>query len=138
MREESIGELGLSWERKTRVLGGGLWVMWRKKHLLSPRTGFVGVQLWGHKVWRSTLGPLSHVGLLGLAAGSARRSRLARLFLAGHAVAGGALLAQEKGARVPLPGKVAAQVLYLQVVALGGMRRCLKGDRVLRWSKPAR
>ena len=138
MREESIGELGLSWERKTRVLGGGLWVMWRKKHLLSPRTGFVGVQLWGHKVWRSTLGPLSHVGLLGVAAASARRSRLARLFLAGHVVAGAALVAQERGAHVPLPAKVAAQVLYLQVVALGGMRRCLKGDRVLRWSKPAR
>ncbi|WP_432548506.1 glycosyltransferase [Kineococcus sp. SYSU DK004] len=138
MTEPSIGSIDLSWERKTRVLGGGLWVMWRKRHLLSPARGLVSAELWGHKLWRSTLGPLSHVALLGLAAGSARRSRTAQVFLAGHAVAAAALVAQEKGRRVPLPGRVAAQVLYLQVVAVGGMRRFLRGDRVLKWDKPAR
>ncbi|WP_345712388.1 glycosyltransferase [Kineococcus glutinatus] len=138
MRESSIGDIGLSWERKTRVLGGGLWVMWRKKHLLSPRAGLVSAELWGHKLWRSTLGPLSHVGLLGLALASARRSRLAQFFLVGHVAAGASLVAQEKGVRIPLPAKLIAQILYLQLVAFGGMRRCLRGDRVLRWDKPAR
>ncbi|NAZ74449.1 glycosyltransferase [Kineococcus sp. T13] len=138
MTEPSIGAFNLSWERKTRVLGGGLHVMWRKRRLLDPRRGLVSAELWGHKLWRSTLGPLSHLALLGVAAGSARRSRTARVFLAGHAVGAAALVAQEKGVSVPLPGRVVAQVLYLQIVAFGGMRRYLRGDRVLRWDKPAR
>lgn len=138
MREPSIGSFDLSWERKTRVLGGGLWVMWRKRRLLSPTRGLVSAELWGHKLWRSTIGPVSHVALLGVAAAAARRSRTAQVFLAGHAVAAGALFAQEQGRAVPLPGRVVAQVLYLQLVAFGGMRRYLKGDRVLRWDKPAR
>ena len=138
MREPSTCALKLSWERKTRVLGGGLHVMWRKRRLLDPRRGLVSAELWGHKLWRSTLGPLSHLALLGVAAGSAHRSRTARVFLAGHAVGAAALVAQEKGVSVPLPGRVVAQVLYLQIVAFGGMRRYLRGDRVLRWDKPAR
>ncbi|MFB9377491.1 glycosyltransferase [Kineococcus gynurae] len=144
MREETIGSLKLSWERRTRVLGGGLWVMWRKRAMLGPasvldsRRRAVATQVWGHKLWRSTVGPLSHAALLGVALASARRSRTARLFLAGHAVAGAALVAQQHDRPVPLPGRIAAQVLYLQIVAFGGMRRCLRGDRVLRWDKPAR
>jgi cellulose synthase/poly-beta-1,6-N-acetylglucosamine synthase-like glycosyltransferase len=136
--ESSVGALGLSWERRTRVLGGGLWVMWRKRHLLLPGRGFVAAQLWGHKVWRSTIGPLSHLALFGLALTSLRRSRVSALFIAGHAVAGIALVAQENGRTVPLPAKVPALVLYLHTVALGGMIRCLRGDRVIRWAKPAR
>ena len=138
VREDSIGALTLSWERRTRVLGGGLWVLWRKRHLLDPRRGFVAAQLWGHKLWRSTVGPLSHVALLGLALGTARRSVLSRLFVAGHVAAATSLRAQEAGVRLPFPARIAAQVLYLQLVALGGLLRCLRGDRVLKWSKPAR
>lgn len=136
--EESIGDLWLSWERRTRVLGGGLWVMWRKRRLLDPRRGFLSAQVWGHKLWRSTIGPLSHVALLGLALGSCRSSVTARAFLAGHVAAGAALGAQEYGIRLPLPLRIAAQVLYLQLVALGGLARFLRGDRVLMWNKPAR
>lgn len=136
--EESIGDLGLSWERRTRVLGGGLYVMWRKRHLLDPRRGFLSGQLWGHKLWRSTIGPLSHLALLGIAARSARSSTIARLFLAGHVAAAAGLRAQESGMRLPFPVRVSAQVLYLQLVALGGMARFLRGDRVLKWQKPAR
>jgi hypothetical protein len=138
VREESIGNLRLSWERRTRVLGGGLWVMWRKRHLLDPRRGFVSAQIWGHKLWRSTFGPLSHVALVGLAVGSARRSLLARVFLAGHVAAAVSLRAQEAGIRLPLPARISAQALHLQMVALGGLIRCLRGDRVLKWDKPAR
>ncbi len=136
--EESIGTLGMSWERRTRVLGGGLWVMWRKRQLLDPRRGFLSAQVWGHKLWRSTIGPLSHVALLALALGSLRTSRVARLFVAGHIAAAAALPAQEVGIRLPLPLRVSAQVLYLQMVALGGLLRFLRGDRVLQWKKPAR
>lgn len=136
--EDSIGDLSLSWERRTRVLGGGLWVMWRKRALLDPRRGFVSAQVWGHKLWRSTFGPLSHVALLALALGSLRTSRISRLFVAGHVGAAAALRAQESGIRLPLPLRVSAQVLYLQIVALGGLARFLRGDRVLLWKKPAR
>lgn len=138
VREESIGDLHLSWERRTRVLAGGLFVMWRKRRLLDPRHGFVSAQVWGHKLWRSTVGPLSHLALLGLAVGSFRRSLLARVFVAGHVAAAASLGAQDTGVRLPLPARIAAQVLYLQMVALGGIVRCLRGDRVLQWKKPAR
>lgn len=136
--EESIGDFSLSWERRTRVLGGGLWVMWRMRHILDPRTGFLSAQVWGHKLWRSTVGPLSHVALLGLAGASIRRSWIARLFLAGHVGAAAALRAQESGVHLPLAARIAAQVLYLQMVALGGLARFFRGDRVLLWKKPAR
>jgi poly-beta-1,6-N-acetyl-D-glucosamine synthase len=136
--ESSIGSLDLSWERRTRVVAGGLWVMWRKRHLLAPGRGLVAAELWGHKLWRTTLGPFSHVTLLVLALGAARRSHWARVFLAGHVVAGAGLVAQENGHRVPLPARIPALVVYLQGVALGGILRFLRGDRVLRWAKPAR
>jgi cellulose synthase/poly-beta-1,6-N-acetylglucosamine synthase-like glycosyltransferase len=138
VREESIGGLALSWERRTRVLGGGLWVMWRKRALLHPRYGFISAQVWGHKLWRSTAGPLSHVVLLLLAIGHVRSSRLARVVVAGHLVAAASVPAQEAGLRLPLLARVGAQILYLQAVALGGLFRCLRGDRVLKWAKPAR
>ncbi|WP_219416030.1 glycosyltransferase [Pseudonocardia nigra] len=137
VEESSIGSLGRSWERRTRVVSGGLWVMWRKRRLLLPR-GPVTAQLWGHKLWRSTLGPLSHLGLIVLAVSRARHSRLARLFLGGHAVAGAALVAQENGRTVPLAARIPAMAVYLHLVAFGGMIRCLRGDRVVRWAKPAR
>jgi cellulose synthase/poly-beta-1,6-N-acetylglucosamine synthase-like glycosyltransferase len=136
--EQSVGALDLSWERRTRVLGGGLWVMWRKRHLLGSARPALAVQIWGHKLWRSTLGPLSHLTLLAMAVLRVRQSVPSRIFLLGHLVAGVALVAEEHGRRVPRPARLAAMVLYLQSVALGGMLRCLRGDRVLRWNKPAR
>lgn len=138
VREDSIGSLALSWERRTRVVAGGLWIMWRKRHLLSPRRGLVSAEIWGHKLWRSSGGPASHLALLVIAVFHLSGSTMARLFLLGHAAAVTAIVAEEKGVRLPLPGRVAAQALYLQVVALGGLARFLRGDRVLRWSKPSR
>lgn len=138
VREASIGAWGLRWERRTRVLAGGLWVLWRKRHLLAPSRGLVAFELIGHKAWRSTVGPLSHGALLVLAGFSVRRSRLAGLFLAGHAAGGAGLVAAATGVEVPAPLRLAGQLLFLQAVACGGMLRCLRGDRVLRWPKPAR
>lgn len=138
VREEPIGAVSLQWERRTRVLGGGLWVMWRKRRLLSWRRPLITFEVVGHKLWRSTIGPISHLALLLLAVRSARRSRLATLFVAGHLAAGAGWGLVANGRRAPRLLRVGAQVLFLQAVAFGGMRRFLRGDRVLRWAKPAR
>jgi cellulose synthase/poly-beta-1,6-N-acetylglucosamine synthase-like glycosyltransferase len=136
--EESIGAVELQWERRTRVLAGGLYVLWRKRRLLSPSARLVSFELLGHKAWRSTMGPLSQAALVLLALAGVRRSRTARLFLLGHAAAGAGLVATVRGKQVPRPLRIAGQLLFLQAVAFGGMLRCLRGDRVLRWPKPAR
>jgi poly-beta-1,6-N-acetyl-D-glucosamine synthase len=138
VREESIGAVELQWERRTRVLAGGLWVMWRKRRLLTPQARLVAFELLGHKAWRSTAGPLSQGALLVLAAAGARRSRVAQLFLLGHVAAAGSMVATMRGKRLPMPLRLGGQVLFFQAVALGGMLRFLRGDRVLRWPKPAR
>lgn len=138
VREETIGSFSLSWERRTRVLGSGLWVIWRKRHMLSPVRPTVAGKIWGHKLWRSTIGPASHVVLLGMAAASARHSWIARLFLVGNAAAAGAVVAQAKGVELPKLANIAAQVAYLQAIALGGMVRFVRGDRALKWKKPER
>lgn len=136
--EESIGAMELQWERRTRVLAGGLYVMWRKRHLFVPSLQLVSFELVGHKAWRSTMGPISQALLVLLAVGAGRRSRTARLFLLGHAAAAAGMVATMRGRRPPLPLRLAGQVLFLQAVAFGGMLRFLRGDRVLRWPKPAR
>jgi biofilm PGA synthesis N-glycosyltransferase PgaC len=136
--EESIGAIELQWERRTRVLAGGLYVMWRKRHLLQPSSRLVSFELVGHKAWRSTAGPISQAALVVLALASARRSRVARLFLLGHGVAAAGMVATLQGRQPPRPIRLAGQVLFLQAVAFGGMVRFLRGDRVIRWPKPAR
>jgi poly-beta-1,6-N-acetyl-D-glucosamine synthase len=128
----------LSWERRTRVMGSALWVIWRKRAMLRPRGSGVAGQIWGHKLWRSTLGPLSHVALLLIAIGAARRSSVARVFLLGNAVAVGAAVAQQRDLPVPRLLRIPAQVMYLQAVAFGGMLRFLRRDRAVLWSKPDR
>jgi biofilm PGA synthesis N-glycosyltransferase PgaC len=138
VREEAVGTLRLSWERRTRVLGGSLFVFWRKRSLLHPRRGFVSAQLWGHKLWRSTFGPLSHVALIAVALSSVRSSTAARLFVAGHLGAAASLGLQEAGRPLPVLARVVAQILYLQLVALGGIARFVRRDRVVKWDKPAR
>lgn len=138
VREESIGSLKLSWERRTRVLGSALYVIWKKKHLLDPRRGQISANVWGHKLWRSTLGPLSHLALFVLALGGLRTSNIARLFVVGNVVAVVALLRETSGHSVPKLLRIPAQVIYLQAVAFGGMLRFLQGDRAVRWKKPSR
>jgi cellulose synthase/poly-beta-1,6-N-acetylglucosamine synthase-like glycosyltransferase len=138
VRERSIGSAPLQWERRTRVLGAGLWVMWRKRHLLSARHPLLAFEVLGHRLWRSTLGPISHAVLLAWAVASSPRSRVAALFAGGHLLAVGGWFATARGRRVPRVLSAAGQVVFLQAVAFGGMRRFMRGDRVVRWSKPAR
>ncbi len=131
-------ELGHRWERRTRILAGSLFVFWAKRRLIARRTPLPAFQIVGHKLWRSTVGPVSHVALLALAVRHARHSRLAAAVVAGHAAGIGALVWQESGRPLPGPVTPVTQVLYLQGVALGGVVRFLRRDRVLRWSKVAR
>jgi poly-beta-1,6-N-acetyl-D-glucosamine synthase len=130
--------LGHRWERRTRILAGSLFVFWAKRGLVSSRSPLLAFEIVGHKLWRSTAGPLSHVAVLVLAARYARRSKLAAAVVAGHAAGIAALAWQESGRPLPRPVTPVTQVLYLQGVALGGMARFLRRDRVLRWSKVAR
>jgi biofilm PGA synthesis N-glycosyltransferase PgaC len=130
--------LGHRWERRTRITAGSLFVFWAKRDLLVPGHALVAFQIVGHKLWRSTAGPVSHVALLLLALRHARHSRVAAVVVGGHAVGLAALWWQESGRPLPRPVTPVTQVLYLQGVALGGLLRFLRGDRVLRWSKVAR
>jgi cellulose synthase/poly-beta-1,6-N-acetylglucosamine synthase-like glycosyltransferase len=106
------------WERRTRVVSGSLDVLWRRSGLLHPTRSPVAVQLWGHRLVRQSAGPIAHAGLLAWALARAPRSRAAALFVLAHAVA--------------------AQVLFLQLVAFGGIARYLRRDRPALWPKRER
>jgi hypothetical protein len=108
----------------------------------------IAIEVWGHRVTRYTVGPFAHLALLGMAVQRVRTSRLARLFLVGHALAGWALAREARRmSRVAASGESpeplgamesaaagAGQVLFLQAVALGGVLRYLRGDRRTQWS----
>lgn len=126
------------WERRTRVSAGIVDTCWRRRDLLAPAHGLVAAELWGHRLTRSAFGPLAHLALLALALRGLRRSRLAAPFLAGHLWAGAALMRQRRGADLNRLERTAAQVLWLQVVALGGLLRYLRHDRPALWPKPDR
>ena len=123
------------WERRTRIVAGTIDVIWRRRWLLVPGRSHIAGQLWGHKLLRSTVGPVAHVALLGSAAASVRRSRVAQLALLGHAVSGVALAHVARGGKVPRLLQMPVQVLFLQGVALGGLLRYLRGDRPSVWPK---
>ncbi len=75
------------WERRTRNVAGGLHVFMRRRSQLGPSGGIVAAEIWGHRLARYTVAPLAHAALLWVAARRVRTSRLAKLFLVGHAVA---------------------------------------------------
>jgi biofilm PGA synthesis N-glycosyltransferase PgaC len=137
-----------SWERRTRSVSGALHIMVRRRRQLRPSAGLVAAELWGHRLARYTVSPLSHLALLALAVTRVRSSALARAFLVANACACAGLVA---GARVVDPENDAAagpdrrhlvasatagagQVMFLQGVALGGMVRYARGDRPTMWS----
>lgn len=132
------GSLRAQWSRRTRFAGGNLYTYWRKRHALRQAPPVVTFQVVGHRLWRYTGGPLAHGGLLLLALSRARRSPVAALFVAGHVAGGAALAGQAAGKRLPTPLAAAAQVLFLQGVAFGGMVRFVRGDHAPQWSKVVR
>jgi hypothetical protein len=141
--------LAAQWERRTRNVSGALHVLNRRRRQLRPSAGLVAAELWGHRLVRFTVGPLSHLTLLALAVAKVRSSSLARAFLFANGAAAVGLVAsvresdQPAGAPAggagprPLVAKAmagAGQVLFLQGVALGGMARYARGDRPTMWS----
>lgn len=131
--EPDSASLKMQWERRTRNVAGALNVFARRRSQLGPGGGIVSAQIWGHRLWRYTGGPVAHLALLGVALRYVRSSWIARFFLAGH-VAGVLTLApavREKD--LPTPVIVGGQVIFLQAVALGGCWRYFRGDRDVMW-----
>ncbi|HUY22611.1 MAG TPA: glycosyltransferase [Acidimicrobiales bacterium] len=110
--EPPVLTMGQQWERRTRVVAGGLHVLLHHRSQLGPKGGLMAVQAWGHRLVRYTVTPLAHVALLWMALRRVRSSRLAKLFLLGHVVAAWPLLRQARDdmadgdpvRRVTLPG----------------------------------
>ena len=122
--------------------------MSRRRYQLRPSAGLVAAELWGHRLVRYTVGPLSHAALLVIAITKVRSSTLARLFLLANAGACVGLFLPKPSGDVPKGSSVddsarrlllkasagAGQVMFLQGVALGGMVRYARGDRSTMWS----
>ena len=123
------------WERRTRIVSGALDVLARRRRLLVPGRSRVAMELWGHKLMRQSAGPLAHLALLFLCVPKARTSPLSRLVLAAHAFAGQALVRHLAGHKLSRVEGAAAQTLFLQAVALGGIRRYTLQDRPALWPK---
>ncbi len=128
----------VDWERRTRVVACTLDVLWRRRKLLRPGASEVTPLLWGHRVVRSSFGPLAHLVLLVLAARSAPTSGLARLFLGGHAAATVALARTRNGSASTFVERLCGHVLFLQAVGLVGTARFLRGEGSAHWRKVAR
>ena len=126
------------WDRRTRVVCGVLDVLWRRPELSLPGRGPVWAELWGHRLLRSSAGPVAHALLLLLALRRVRRSAVAAVFAGGHALAAGSAVRQARGADLRAPERLAVQVLFLQAVALGGLTRFLRGERPALWRKEER
>jgi cellulose synthase/poly-beta-1,6-N-acetylglucosamine synthase-like glycosyltransferase len=126
------------WERRTRVVAGALDVLWRRRADLVPGASPATPQIWGHRAARITAGPLAHVALLRRSLRSLHRSRSARAFFAAHAAAGTALYRQQRGETTTSVEKAGAQLLWLQLVALGGIWRFLRHESTVLWPKRER
>lgn len=136
--EDAQPSRGGEWERRTRIVAGTIDVLGRRRRLLAPRHGMLAAQLWGHRLVRSTLGPLSHLVLLLVAVGAAPRNAAARLVVAAHASSLVAAVRVQRGRAQHPIGSFAGQALFLQAVALGGIVRYLRGNRSALWVKPPR
>jgi cellulose synthase/poly-beta-1,6-N-acetylglucosamine synthase-like glycosyltransferase len=147
--DPAVTSLSAQWERRTRIVSGGLQVLVRRRRQLRPSAGLVAAELWGHRLVRLTVSPLSHLALLALSVTKLRSSTLARAFLLANLGACAGLVAGTRMAEPPAPGEStghgprhllavafsgAGQVMFLQAVALGGMVRYARGDRPTMWS----
>jgi cellulose synthase/poly-beta-1,6-N-acetylglucosamine synthase-like glycosyltransferase len=136
--DEEPTPIEADWERRTRVVACTLEVLWRRKSLLLPGASEATPMLWGHRLIRSSLGPVAHGLLLLSAIATARRSRLAKVFLAAHLGGLAAVSRVRSGADTTFLERVAAHVLYLQAVGIAGTARYVRGDRSAMWRKMPR
>ena len=147
--DPAVASLAAQWERRTRIVSGGLQVLVRRRRQLRPSAGLVAAELWGHRLVRLTVSPLSHLALLTLSVTKLRSSALARAFLLANLCACAGLVAGTLVAESPVQDESTAhtprhllavafsgagQVMFLQAVALGGMVRYARGDRPTMWS----
>lgn len=144
--EPAMTSLRAQWERRTRMISGTLHVMARRAGQLRPSAGLVAAEIWGHRLVRYTVSPVSHAALLVLATAKVRSSVLARAFLLAHFLAGAGLIVERRTADVgdedagspsrhPVTTAVTAsgRIMFLQAVAMGGLVRYLRGDRPTMW-----
>ncbi len=136
--EPESPDLATDWQRRTRVVIGTLDVLWRRRNLLVPGASEATPQLWGHRLVRSSAGPLAHAALLALAVPRARRGGLAAGFVAAHVAGAWFLTRRLRGEEQGRIAAAAAQVLYLQLVGAAGTIRFLRGERPVLWQKPRR
>jgi len=151
--EPAVASLAAQWERRTRIVSGGLQVLVRRRRQLRPSAGLVAAELWGHRLVRLTVSPLSHLALLALSVNKLRSSALARAFLLANLCACAGLVSGTRVAEPPAQDEStghtprhllavafsgAGQVMFLQAVALGGMVRYARGDRPTMWSTAER
>lgn len=136
--EEASPSRAGEWERRTRIVAGTLDVLWRRRASLVAAPGDFAPKLWGHRLVRSSFGPLAHLCLLGLAARRSRTSPLAAGFVALHLAGAASFLRGRTGDSPARSEALLRQVLFLQAVALGGMVRWLTHERPSRWPKPDR
>ncbi len=136
--EASTPTFADEWERRTRIVTGNLDMLWRRRGVLVPGALPVTPQLWGHRLVRSSFGPMAHLALVAMSVPAARRGRLARVFLAGNAAGVASMAAVARGWPLPAPARLLAQVFFLQTVALGGIHRFLTKDSAAIWPKPER
>nr|MDT0667932.1 hypothetical protein [Micromonospora sp. DSM 115978] len=54
------------WDRRTRIVAGNLDMLWRQRDTLTPGALPVTPQLWGHRLVRSSFGPMAHVALVAM------------------------------------------------------------------------
>jgi hypothetical protein len=144
--EPAMTSLKAQWERRTRMISGTLHVIVRRGRQLRPSAGLVAAEIWGHRLVRYTVSPVSHAALLVLAIAKVRSSVLARAFLLAHLFAGAGLIVERGTAasgdetavarsRHPVTTVLTAsgRIMFLQAVALGGLVRYLRGDRPTMW-----
>lgn len=130
--------LRAEWDRRTRNVAGALHVFWRRRRQLGLGGGLVAAEAWGHRLWRYTGGPAAHAALLAQAVRCRRSSPVAQLFLVGHGVALAGLAWRAGDRPLRQPFAAAADALFLQCVALGGLVRYGRGYRGVIWSTPSR
>ncbi len=144
--EPAMTSLTAQWERRTRMISGTLHVMVRRARQLRPSAGLVAAEIWGHRLVRYTVSPVSHALLLVVATAKVRSSILARAFLLAHFLASAGLVVERRtatssngmatpGSRHPFTTAVSAsgRIMFLQAVAMGGLVRYLRGDRPTMW-----
>ena len=136
--EEPSPSLAAEWERRTRTTTGVIDVMVRRWQVLVPGSNAAVGKIWGHKLFRSVLGPLAHAGLLIQAIARLRSSRLARLVVGAHLIGVVAFWREREGASLSRPARLLGQFLFLQATAIGGLIRYGRGDRPGKWPKEER